>query len=146
MDATEELAEVGTQNHPTHPIRQLWAGWIASGIPVAMMLFAALQKVTRQTPMVAQFTGGIGFPYEDLTAIGLLEIGCAAVYVIPQTAVLGAILMTAFLGGAVAAHVRVHEGVVVPVILGVLTWLGLVLRDDRVRALLPLRKPMHPHG
>jgi hypothetical protein len=70
----------------------------------------------------------------------VLELFCAAVYVVPRTAVLGAVLLTGYLGGAVATHVRVGDAFIVPLLLGVLVWAGLYLRDERVRALLPLRK------
>jgi hypothetical protein len=71
--------------------------------------------------------------------LGIVEIACTVVYAIPQTAVLGAILLTGYLGGAIATHVRLEEGFLPPVILGVLVWLGIYLRDARLRALLPFR-------
>jgi hypothetical protein len=84
-----------------------------------------------------------GWPAGIAYTILALEVGSALIYAIPQTAVLGAILLTGYLGGAVATHLRVGENgpAVVPVILGVLVWLGLLLRDARVRSLLPLRSP-----
>jgi DoxX-like family len=73
--------------------------------------------------------------------LGIVEIACAAVYVIPQTAVLGAILMTGYLGGAIATHVRVGQfGVIPQISLGVPVWLGLYLRDPRLRGLVPIRR------
>ncbi len=82
-----------------------------------------------------------GYPSQLASTILALEIGCAVIYAVPQTAVLGAILMTGYLGGAVATHVRIGESPhwVAPVVVGVLAWLGLFLRDKRLRALLPIR-------
>jgi hypothetical protein len=73
-------------------------------------------------------------------ALGILELCCTAIYVIPRTSVLGAILLTGYLGGATATHVRISDpSFAAPIVLGVLVWLGLFLRDARLRALLPLR-------
>ena len=74
-----------------------------------------------------------------MPGIGIIEITCAILYAIPRTAVLGAILMTGFLGGAIASHVRIGEAFHIPLILGLLVWLGLLLRDARMHDLLPLR-------
>jgi hypothetical protein len=81
-----------------------------------------------------------GFPVDKLHTIGLIEAVCVLLFLIPQTAVLGATLLSAYLGGAVFAHVRIGENVIAPIILGMLPWLGLYFRDPRVRALTPLRK------
>lgn len=80
--------------------------------------------------------------YMDSLAVplGIVELVCTLLYVIPQTAVLGAILLTGYLGGATATHLRVNEPFIAPVVVGVLVWLGLYLRDTRLRALAPLRK------
>jgi hypothetical protein len=86
------------------------------------------------------WTTKFGYPESMLTAVGLLEIACTIVYLIPRTAALGAVLLTAYLGGAVASHVRVSDPFVIPIVLGVFVWAGLYLRDARVRELLPLRK------
>jgi hypothetical protein len=81
-----------------------------------------------------------GYPESLMVVIGLLEIGCTLVYLIPQTSVLGAILMTAYLGGATATNVRVGDSsYFITVILGVLVWGRLFLRDDRMQALIPVR-------
>ena len=80
-----------------------------------------------------------GYPASSAMPIIIVEMVCVALYVIPQTAVLGAILLTGYLGGATATHVRVSEPFVIPVVVGVLVWLGLFLRDPRVRELIPLR-------
>ena len=72
--------------------------------------------------------------------IGIVEVACAVLYAIPQTAVLGAVLTTAYLGGAVATHVRASDPFLPPIVLGILVWVGLYLRDERLRPLLPLRR------
>lgn len=83
-----------------------------------------------------------GYPESLLRVLGIVELTCTIIYLIPRTAVLGAILLTGYLGGATATHARVSDpSFVMPVICGVLIWLGLYLRDLRVRALIPLREP-----
>lgn len=76
-----------------------------------------------------------------MTPIGIVELLCVVVYLIPRTSVLGAILITGYFGGAVATHVRVSDAFVIPLVLGVLAWGGLFLRDARLRELLQLKKP-----
>ncbi len=120
-----------------------WAGRIVSAIPVLLMGMSGAFK------LAGAFTGSkelmdnwvaSGYPPGALLPIGVLEVGCALVYAVPRTAALGAVLVTGYLGGAVATHVRLSQAVfVAPALLGVLAWLGLYLRDPRLRALLPLR-------
>ncbi len=117
----------------------LWTGRILSALPVLMMLFSASMKLWPQPQVIEMFVGKYGYPQSSLAAIGLLEIACAAIYAVPRTAVLGAVLVSAYLGGAVATHVRAGESFLIPAALGVVAWVGLYLRDERLRALLPLR-------
>ena len=118
---------------------RLWAGRIISAIPIAMLLFSAVMKFLRP-PSVVQGFAHYGYPESMIVVTGALELACTIVYAVPRTAVLGAILMAAYLGGATATNVRVGDSVFfVPVLLGILAWLGLFLREDRLRALLPLR-------
>jgi len=117
----------------------LWTGWILSALPVLMLGFSAVLKLVNP-PDVRDMFETLGWPEQYTFGLAILELSCAAVYVIPRTSVLGAILMTGYLGGAIATHVRIGELMVVPqVALGVLAWLGLYLRDPRLRALIPLR-------
>ena len=117
----------------------LWTGWIMSAVPVLMLGFSAVLKLVNP-PDVRDMFATLGWPEQYTFGLAILELGCAAVYVVPRTSVLGAILMTGYLGGAIATHVRIGELMVVPqVALGVLAWLGLYLRDPRLRALIPLR-------
>jgi DoxX-like protein len=119
----------------------LWTGRILSALPVLMLAFSAIMKLLKPAPVVQGFAQ-YGYPEYLLVPLGIVEMLCAVVYVIPRTAVLGAILMTGYLGGATATNVRVGDpSFLIPVLLGVLAWAGLFLRDDRLRALLPMTRP-----
>ncbi len=116
----------------------LWAGYVVSALPVLMLVMSGVMKVM-QPPAAVEGFAHLGWPENLALALAVVELGCTVLYVIPQTAVLGAILLTGYLGGAIATHVRIGEQFVMPVILGVLIWLGLYLRDARLRSLIPLR-------
>jgi len=118
------------------------AGYILSGLAILFLLFDAAIKVLQLAPAV-ESTVQLGYPAELVVMLGLSELVCIAVYVFPRTAVLGAILLTGWFGGAMATHVRNGSpvfSIVFPVIIGALVWGGLYLRDSRLRELLPLRK------
>jgi hypothetical protein len=117
----------------------LWTGRILSTLPVLMLLSSAAMKFLKP-PAVAEGFVHLGYPESLALPLGIVELACTTIYVIPRTAVLGAILLTGYLGGATATHVRIGEPFSIPVILGVLVWAGLFLRDARLRALLPFRK------
>lgn len=117
-----------------------WTGRVLTALPCLLLLFSASMKLRRPPEMVEGFVNHFGYPEGSLLPIGLAEVACTVLYLVPQTAVLGAALLTAYLGGAVATHVRVGEPFVIPIVVGVFVWGGLVLRDPRVRALLPLRR------
>ena len=119
--------------------KMLWAGRIVSAVPVFMLLMSAVMKLMRSPQAVEGFKA-MGYPDAALIGIGVAEAICAVLYAIPQTAVLGAILVTGYLGGATDVHVRTSQPLYVPVLLGMIAWLGLFLRDARLRALLPLRR------
>jgi DoxX-like family len=117
----------------------LWTGRIVSAIPVLMLLMSAAMKFM-MSPVTAKQISELGWPESYVLVLGIVEISCTVIYVIPRTAVLGAILLTGYLGGAVATHARLGDPTLVaPFVLGVLVWLGLFLQDVRLRALLPLR-------
>jgi DoxX-like protein len=119
----------------------LWTGRIVSALPAVVLLLSGVMKLT-QAPAVVQGLAHFGYPEHLILGIGIVEIACAIVYLIPRTCVLGAILMTGYLGGATAANVRIGEPLtlsIIPVALGVLVWGGLFFRDERLRALIPLR-------
>lgn len=119
-----------------------WAGWVISGLVAAFLAFSASLKFF-MPDVVRETMSGLGWPAHHDLFIGIIETICVALYIIPQTALLGAILETALLGGAIATNVRVdnplfsHE--LFGVYLGLMVWGGLWLRDPRLRAVLPLR-------
>jgi DoxX-like family len=115
----------------------LWTGRVLSGLPTLLMVFSAAMKLQGSPQVVEFFVGKFGYPPSSLVPIGMLEVLCTIVYLIPRTAVLGAILLTGYLG---TTHVRVGDPFVAPLVLGVLFWAGLYLRDERLRSLIPLRQ------
>ena len=118
--------------------KMLWAGRIISTLPVLMLLVSGAIKLAKPAVVLEEFAR-LGYDGSLALGIGIVEIACAAVYAIPRTSVLGAILLTGYLGGATATHVRIGDPFFGPIILGVLVWVGLFLRDNRLRALVPLR-------
>lgn len=118
----------------------LWAGWVVSLWPVFVVLSSATWKLTRNPWYVAEFTR-IGWPASALTLLACLQLGCIVLFLIPRTAVLGAVLLTGYLGGAIATYVRIGEPypVLVPLSTSMIAWLGIWLRDERLRSLLPFR-------
>jgi len=125
----------------TTPKAQLWGGRVASALPVLGLVMSASMKLTHNPGMVPMFVGKFGYPEGLLSPIGATELLCALLYAVPRTSVLGAVLLTGYLGGAVATHVRVGDNFAAPLVLGILVWAGLFLRDARLRALLPLTRP-----
>ena len=120
--------------------KKLWAGRVLSALPGLFMLTSGINVALVQTPEVRASFAKFGYPDGILAGLGVLEFVCAALYLIPRTSVFGAILLTAYLGGATATHVRVSDPLwVVPVVIGVLIWAGLYLREERLSALVPLR-------
>lgn len=114
-----------------------------SALPVLMLLFSASMKFARPPAVVDGFKH-LGFPETLGLGLGILELACTISYVIPATSVLGAILLTGYLGGATVTHLRVGEPFFMPVLLGVLVWGGLFLREPRLRALIPVRTARGP--
>jgi len=118
-----------------------WAAGILTAAPALALVSSAVMKVARPPQVLDTFVGKLGYPAHLLPVLAVLEVACVVVYLIPRTAVLGAVLLTGYLGGAVATHVRVGDAFLAPLAVGVLVWAGLYLRDARLRALLPLRAP-----
>lgn len=116
-----------------------WTGWVFSAIPIMLMFVGGFYTIGH-TDMVQQQLNHFGYPDNFARKLIVIEMACGLIYAIPQTAVLGAILLTGYLGGTVATHLRVGEAPVPPIVLGVLVWLGLLLRDSRLRGLIPLRR------
>jgi hypothetical protein len=105
------------------------------------MVFSASMKFTGNPQMVDEFVNRFGYAASAAPVLGVIELTCVVLYAIPRTAVLGAILLTGYLGGAVATHVRIGDPTfVAPLGLGVVAWAGLYLREGRLHALLPLRR------
>jgi len=120
--------------------KMVWIGRVLSALPVLLMLFSAVMKLVKAAPVV-QGMPRYGYPESLIVTIGVLELLSCIVYLIPSTAVLGAILMTAYLGGATATNVRVGDpSYVMTALLGVFVWGGLFFREARLRALIPFRR------
>ncbi len=118
--------------------KMIWAGRIVSALPVLLLLFSAGMKLAKP-PMVLEGLAKFGYPESTILPLGIVEITCTVLYLIPRTSVLGAVLLTGYLGGATATHVRVGDPFIIPILLGVFVWLGLWLRDANIRRMLPLR-------
>lgn len=133
------MASESTPQSPSKPV--LWISYIMSAVPVFMLLMSAGMKISQSAQVVDGFSK-MGFPNWEILPIGIVELVCTVLYLIPRTSVLGAILLTGYLGGAVVTHVRAEEMAFLgAVTFGVLLWGGLFLRDARIRNLIPLRKP-----
>lgn len=121
----------------------LWSSRAISAVAVPFLVFDSVIKIV-QHPAAVEPTVGFGFAAGLVTVLGVVELACLILYLIPRTSVVGAVLMTGYLGGAIATQVRVGAepfSIVFPVIIGALLWGALYLRDERVRALLPFRQP-----
>ncbi len=120
----------------------LWSGRIISGLVTAFMIFDGTLHIMKPPPVVQAFSQ-LGFPIRLAVPLGLVSLTCALLYAIPQTSILGAILLTGYLGGAVAIQVPTGHSffgeVIFPVYVGIFVWGGIYLRDERVRNLIPLR-------
>ena len=119
--------------------RPLIASYVLTTLVALFLAFDSVLKVLRLAPAV-QGTTELGYPAESVFVIGVIELACLVLYLIPRTSVSGALLLTGYLGGAIATHVRLNDSYVIPVILGIVIWAALYLRDVRLRALVPLRK------
>ena len=120
----------------------LWAGRIISALVVAFLIFDGVIKVLKLGPAI-EATVQLGYPESLIIGIGIMELACLALYVFPRTNVLGAILLTGHLGGAIASQVRIDAptfNIVFAIMIGVLMWGGIYLRDEQLRALIPLRR------
>ncbi len=117
----------------------LWAGRIISAFCVLFLIFDSVIHLLNVPPVVQAFAQ-LGYSDALALPLGIIELVCIALYVIPRTSILGAILMTAYLGGATAAQVRIGGPWLFSVFIGVLIWAGLFLQDEDLRALVPLRR------
>ena len=123
--------------------RQIWIGRVLTGLAVLFLLFDAIGKLMRPAAVV-EGTTQLGWPVSVILPLGIVQLVCLILYLYPRTSVLGAILWTGYLGGAVATHVRIgnplFSHILFPTYIAALLWGGLWLRDRRLRALLPISK------
>ena len=126
--------EISKQN-----MKIVWAGRVVTVIAALPFVPSAIMKLTAN-PKVLEGMSHLGLPESLITTLGILELLCVVVYLIPMTSVLGAILLTGYIGGAILTHLRVGEGVLFQIALGLLIWLGPYLREPRLQELLPLRR------
>lgn len=119
----------------------LWVSYLLSLWPTFVIVTSGYWKLTRNAPYVAEFTR-IGWPTTELPLLACLQLGSLVLYLIPRTAILGAILLTGYLGGAVASYVRIQDPLplLVPLSTSMIAWAGIYLRDERLRSLLPIRR------
>jgi hypothetical protein len=120
----------------------LWTGRVLSGLMALLFISDGVGHLMKPAPVMEAFVR-LGYPLSASVGIGLLALICTAIYVTPRTSVLGAILLTGYLGGAVSTHVRAGSPLfetIFPVILGLLVWAGILVRDAQLRQLIPLRR------
>ncbi len=119
----------------------VWTGRILSGLVVLFMLFDSITKIT-MNPYVVKASAKLGYPVSAIPVIGMILLACVVLYVIPRTSVIGAVLLTGYLGGAVATNLRIgaplFSNLLFPVYFGIVVWAGLYLRNRRVRELFSL--------
>ena len=122
---------------------QLWTGRVLSGLAVLFLLFDAIIHILKPQPVVDGF-GQLGYPISASATIGIIELVCVALYLLPSTAILGAVLLTGYLGGAIAAQLRIgaplFSTLLFPIYVALFVWGGLYLRYPVVRTLIPARR------
>src|SRR3989475_3083791 len=124
------------------PRWMFWTGWLLSFVPVAVLLSSAWVRATHHAYAVAEIVAAYGYPESAIVPIVIAECALVVLYLVPQTSVLAAIVMTGYLGGAVATHLRIADTAraAIPLVVGILAWGGLYLRDSRIRHLVPVRR------
>ena len=128
--------------HATSGRAAWWAGWILSLLPALMLLVGGVMDLVFKPQFVVEGMAQAGYAEGVIRPLGAVTVACVILYLIPPTAAVGAILLTGYLGGAVATHVRLGDPVVyyfMPAIVAAVLWTGLILRDRRLRAVLPIR-------
>lgn len=116
----------------------VWVGRVISALLSLLFLFSASMKL-KPGPEVLDGMAHLGLPESLILPLAILEISCVAIYLIPATSVLGAILLTGYIGGAICTHLRVGDPFFMQIVIGICVWLALYLREDRLKALIPLR-------
>jgi uncharacterized membrane protein YphA (DoxX/SURF4 family) len=117
----------------------LWTGRVISTLAVLLFLMSGVMKLMGG-PEVDKAFEHLGLLHAIVVPLAILEISCALIYAIPATSILGAVLLTGYMGGAICTHWRVGDPIVAPIIVGVLVWLGIYLREGRLKEVLPLRR------
>jgi hypothetical protein len=131
MESNSQLAPVSKT--------RLWTGWIITGLVGLFLLFDAIVKLI-MVKEVIEASVKLGYPENTMFGIGLVLLISTILYLVPKSAVLGAILLTAYLGGAVTNHVRVGDPFYFPIVMGILMWIGIYLREKRLHYIVPLRR------
>ena len=116
-----------------------WAGYVMSAVPALLLLVSSSMKLMKPASVIEGFAH-LGYDEDVALGLGIVELLCTVLYLVPRTSVLGAILLTGYLGGATATHLRIGEPYYTAIFLGVLLWGGLFLRDERLRLLIPFRR------
>ena len=116
----------------------IWGGRVISGLIALLLTISAVMKLVGGQAVMEGFTN-MGLPESLRVLLGLLEFSCVVIYLIPASSITGAILLTGYVGGAIVTHLRIGEPVFMQIALGLLVWLGLYLREQRLKALIPLR-------
>ena len=141
MSRSPESKPAATPVDPNRPSTAAFVtGWVLTILPAAGLIFSGVMKFIQpgSPEDVAKYLDPIGWKLEQLHGLGILELTCVILYLIPQTAVLGAILVTGYIGGIIATHVRIGDFGIAPfVIAGVLIWLGLFFRYPKLRRMIP---------
>jgi hypothetical protein len=125
--------------YPSPSKKVVWTGVILSALPSALFVLTGLYPFINRAATEPGMLH-LGYPPHLVLVICTLEIACAIIYMIPRTSVLGAVLVTGYLGGATASHIRIGESPAMPLIVAALVWLGIYLREPRLHALLPIRR------
>lgn len=136
MDSELQPTQPSTAAQPSKAI--FYISWVISILPCLMLFLSAAMKFIKP-PGFAEGLQHMGWNESQMFILGIVEVTCTILYLIPRSSVLGAILLTAYLGGATATHVRVGDQFFIPIILGIMIWLGIWLREPRLKALLPLK-------
>ena len=118
--------------------KSVWVGRVISILASLLFLMSAFFKL-KDGPEVLKGIAHLGWPESLLVQLSILEIFCVVIYLIPATSVLGAILLTGYIGGAICTHWRVGDPVYIHIVLGILIWLGIYLRESRLKELIPMR-------
>lgn len=130
-----------SENETTSAVSKgaLWGGRILSILPCILLLMSGAMKFIRP-PGFDEGLAHMGWTADKMTYLGMVEIACVVIYLIPRTAVIGAMLLTAYMGGAIATHARVGDLFLLQILIGMAFWGGLWLRDPRLKQLIPITK------